>query len=1361
LAAQDTGKTSKKPIGRIGGYDLLEKVGQGGMGTVYLARQPSLDRTVAVKILKPSLAKNETYVKRFLREARSAGQLNHPNIVQAVEVGEADGYYFFAMEYIDGRTLRQVVKENGPLPEERLLEVAEQMASALAHAWQRGGMIHRDVKPHNIMVTADGSAKLMDMGLAKSTEEEDVTVTQAGRIIGSPSFASPEQLRGEVHDLDIRTDIYSLGCTLFHAVTGKLPFEGPTAAVTMARNLNEPLPKVRELRPELSEGLEYLIARMTEKDRERRFAKPEDILEAIRQIREGSLEIGEAVLKAGSARPGAGLRRRPERRRTRGKELALFGGLVLVAGFWGYLYMMSSSQEEGDVPVASATTTTTVPAAPPSRETTTTAAPATSTPPGPAVTPEDRILMSKYPITRETLAEFKRLTEAVKAGEQTVESAAPVQETLLESVGWAEGPPKSVTELTPRLELLGLLLEHDFILEQTATKAQRDWVVQTWRPKEGARDIRELLECRRWLRTAKLLTGPASLMLEQELDSEMEGCLAPLRGEAKRLADQGDCLAAFQAYERVVSLGKELFPQSVHEEMARLRDLAGQAVEARRKAWRLWLGRSAKFCAARDYAAALPVLDAASNDLEALGADIKEERSDLEQMQEMKEAVKGRLKQSIGQVVAAKGLRAALKSADGEAFVQSVSGKDFRFTLGDLKSSEMLELASTYLDASGQRERLAAAFLIFEGLPDQAGTWLEKAKAGNQPVGHLQDKAETLLSLNLSREFQALLEDARSAAAKKEWDRARAALQKVDQRFAALPEFKEHGKEVTALRFAAATLGGSIETLFHGQAKSLGGTKVELLYDLTNSEEFADWGYLGRAPGALVTFNSAHTLAARFLLEGLQVECEAMAMEGEVLRLQVFSDLVGGWIGGIATSRLDGKPMVEAGQVGEQERQHRPFLASIQPLRTNRLQIRVSEDGIEGQWDDEAVRVEAKPAKTGYLRIGMTRKDVRPVAVYDRIRITGTLDPEWVAEEFRRRENQRQLFQRLCRGPGRNRALKLSGSASARLPGHFNGMKTGTYEMLFLLQEIDLGIDRPVELLGERIPDKPTLGRLCIEPGSSLPSFSFGREKGSAETVVGLVPLNLGEWHHFAVCWDSKGARIYVDGCLCGQNPKMTEGIPATEVPSTLTLGVSQSETERERVCVWVDEIRLSSVSRYDRNFEPTGTWKPDRPTLLLFHCDEGEGMKAVNASNETIAFLRSVEWVSVADATETLAAKLRGQKAAEKEGTVTLRVPADRPLVETGVLLRRGERFSLRAQGRWQYGVNDSCGPQGTPDRRRGHPKYGLVGQVYPYNRPFFVGTDYAGAAEGPGLLQLMINDDAAGLWDNDGFLAVRFSRQ
>ncbi len=261
---------------QIEGYRLIAKLGEGSMGAVYQAKQLSMDRLVAIKVLAPRLSRNQKFVERFMREARAVAKLNHINIISGIDVGESNGINYFAMEYVNGPTLMSILKRGGAIDEKRALNIAVQIARALEHA-NKNGLVHRDIKPDNIMISKDGTAKLCDLGLAKEAGDEAGSATEQGSFVGTPNYISPEQARGEP-DIDSRSDIYSLGATFFHMVTGRPPFSG-SAAVVMTKHISEDPPAASDVNPEISSGTSHLIKIMMAKDRKDRYQTPTDLID--------------------------------------------------------------------------------------------------------------------------------------------------------------------------------------------------------------------------------------------------------------------------------------------------------------------------------------------------------------------------------------------------------------------------------------------------------------------------------------------------------------------------------------------------------------------------------------------------------------------------------------------------------------------------------------------------------------------------------------------------------------------------------------------------------------------------------------------------------------------------------------------------------------------------------------------------------------------------------------------------------------------------------------------------------------------------------------------------------------------------
>lgn len=274
---------------QIPGYRIVSKLGSGAMATVYKAIHLKLDRPVAIKVLTRKLSENAEYVNLFYKEGKAAAKLNHPNIVQAYDVGEAGGLYYFVMEYVEGTTLYDEIQSSKVFTEKDALRVIIQIAKALKHAHE-AGFIHRDVKPKNIMIAKDGTAKLADMGLARSAKDVEAAQAEAGRAFGTPYYISPEQIRGEVN-IDFRADIYSLGATLYHLVTGRVPFEAATPVAVMHKHLKEPLVPPDHINTSLSAGLGEVVEVMMAKDRNRRYASTADLLVDLEAIAAGDAPL--------------------------------------------------------------------------------------------------------------------------------------------------------------------------------------------------------------------------------------------------------------------------------------------------------------------------------------------------------------------------------------------------------------------------------------------------------------------------------------------------------------------------------------------------------------------------------------------------------------------------------------------------------------------------------------------------------------------------------------------------------------------------------------------------------------------------------------------------------------------------------------------------------------------------------------------------------------------------------------------------------------------------------------------------------------------------------------------------------------
>ncbi|MGH9874293.1 MAG: protein kinase domain-containing protein [Pyrinomonadaceae bacterium] len=309
---------------KLGRYEIRSKLGEGGMGEVYLAQDTKLDRKIALKILPAEVASNRDRMERFVREAKSAAALNHPHIAHIYEIGESEGLNFIAMEYIDGETLREKIhRDKAPLP--RLLKYLTQVAEGLSKA-HAAGIVHRDLKPDNIMITREGYAKILDFGLAKLVEpqkpfdssdsgsSEIATAVMAqqsipGMVMGTVGYMSPEQAQGKTKEIDHRSDIFSFGCILFEAATGKRAFEGKDVLDSLHRIVHAPTPQIRDFNAIAPDDLQRIVRRCLAKEPEKRFQSIKDVaieLEELQQELKGAAELEYSIQPASSGESTTG-----------------------------------------------------------------------------------------------------------------------------------------------------------------------------------------------------------------------------------------------------------------------------------------------------------------------------------------------------------------------------------------------------------------------------------------------------------------------------------------------------------------------------------------------------------------------------------------------------------------------------------------------------------------------------------------------------------------------------------------------------------------------------------------------------------------------------------------------------------------------------------------------------------------------------------------------------------------------------------------------------------------------------------------------------------------------------------------------
>lgn len=273
----------------IPGLEIVERLGAGGMAVVWKARQVALDRLVAVKVLKADYSEDPGEAEAFLDEARMAARLKHPNIVQVYDVGEHDGTTYIVMEYVDGPTIAEWIEANGAMPQKQALRIARAVASALAYAWEECHLIHKDVKPDNIMIDHDHTVKVSDLGLARMLDARHLSAQlQSGTIEGTPNYISPEQAQCFV-DLNYRADMYSLGATLYHMLTGRIPFGECTTMQALERQAHGTLPNPRDINPNITVSAAQLVSKLMTKDPAARYSSWNDAIAALRKAASGRM----------------------------------------------------------------------------------------------------------------------------------------------------------------------------------------------------------------------------------------------------------------------------------------------------------------------------------------------------------------------------------------------------------------------------------------------------------------------------------------------------------------------------------------------------------------------------------------------------------------------------------------------------------------------------------------------------------------------------------------------------------------------------------------------------------------------------------------------------------------------------------------------------------------------------------------------------------------------------------------------------------------------------------------------------------------------------------------------------------------
>ena len=311
-----------------GRYRLESKLGSGGMSTVYLARDETLERWVAAKVLHREISDQPDQIERFRREARAVAQVSHPNVVAVIDAGEDGGRPYIVFEYVDGETLKQRIDRSGRLPLDEAAAYAIEVGRGLGAAHARR-LVHRDVKPQNVLIDSEGRAKVTDFGIARELEQDGLTKT--GRVLGTTDYVSPEQAMGK--EVDARSDIYSLGILLYEMLTGDVPFQADNLVGVAMKHVNEQMPNVQKVRPGVSSALAAVVERATEKDADKRYPDMKAMLADLEAALE--VEVSRAGRSTGEATTVLDSVSSTRRRFLTSRNVSVAGILLVLAGVGG------------------------------------------------------------------------------------------------------------------------------------------------------------------------------------------------------------------------------------------------------------------------------------------------------------------------------------------------------------------------------------------------------------------------------------------------------------------------------------------------------------------------------------------------------------------------------------------------------------------------------------------------------------------------------------------------------------------------------------------------------------------------------------------------------------------------------------------------------------------------------------------------------------------------------------------------------------------------------------------------------------------------------------------------------------------
>ena len=839
-APPQPGEPPKEHPAKLAGFEIIESIGQGGMGSVYKARQVSMDRLVALKILSRRLAGSKAYVQRFVREARAAAKLNHVNIVQGIDVGKAAGHYYFVMELIDGETVHEKLRREGPLDEQEAVLICLQVAKALHHAHERATIIHRDVKPQNILIDQDGVAKLADLGLARHTEqpgdpsltaagspldtpETAGSLTAVGTTLGTPDYISPEQVRGET-DLDGRCDVYSLGATLYHLLVGRPPYAAGSANVVMAKHLTERVPDVRAERPGVSPNTTAIVRKAMQKDKRDRYQSAEAMAAALEAVCRRGSDSAAAVTAPRAAMPAGAVRASRPGRQSSQVALWLAAAALIVAAV-GALVLMPKDKDEPVVrpPVV----------------------PRTKPPPKPPDKPPDKPPPKTAKPGKTAYESAARLVRENKSGPRAI---VPTLRDLLDRCRGTEYEGRVRAFLSRAMQQLET--EEDAELNKLKARARPRLL-----RKEYAEAVRVYDD-----RPPALASPRAQKLFEQareQIWSEVDRAYDAQHAAARAAAAAGDFGKAFAVMKAVAAWGLPDVKGRAEDAIADLKAVQAErerrAKNAEFEAMSAYVGRIVAFLKKRDYVRAAQTAGEAGHDgkLGSTKTLFTQLQADIGLCDSLwADAGRRLLDLKPGTGVRLRGIKRSLTSFDRGVITAAGLPPTL---LRDLLSIDLFELLDADYRAAGAdplphfKRGLFYTFDRERNL-EKAQVFFKRAAAGDKA---LAARGRSYISLIARTEPEQaalmLLAEARAAARKLDWPAVTAKLGDLEKS-AGTRTYQNNAGERTALALLAAGRGLGPDALFSGQVTFKDADTVTVAYDFNRKSHRRDW--LGGSPAA-------------------------------------------------------------------------------------------------------------------------------------------------------------------------------------------------------------------------------------------------------------------------------------------------------------------------------------------------------------------------------------------------------------------------------------------------------------------------------------------------------------------------------